>query len=57
MTQDGFKSDSLDLTAQLQTVTDDVVCPAGHKFCEFDINLMNDLVSIPYLINILKTLL
>ncbi len=38
----------IDLTAELERVTDDVTCPADQTFCLFEVPLINDEVKMCY---------
>ena len=42
---DSLTSDRLDLTRQLDRFSNEVDCPAGNRFCVFDVPLINDQVS------------
>lgn len=47
-----LKSDSLDLTKHLARFTDVVDCPAGPRFCVFDVPLKDDKASLnPLIVN------
>ena len=43
-TSDLVKTSAIDLTAELERVTDDFHCPAGQTFCVFDVPLVDDSV-------------
>ncbi len=44
-TSDLIRTGDIDLTSELQRVTDDVNCPASQVYCTFDVPLVNDQVG------------